>query len=205
MISKNIALVLLIAGLGGCQTKKTSNESPKDSVKTTTAPVDDSAIIEEQSVEDDKKGSLKAKATATLGTTNINIAYYSPAVRGRIIWGGLVPFDKVWVTGAHSATSIEFDQDIVIDNKIIAAGKYAFFTIPGKEEWTIILNKDWRQHLTDRYDEKEDVLRVKVKPEVEEKNQERLRYVIEKDSESEGELVMYWEKIEISLPFKTTK
>jgi hypothetical protein len=165
MISKKIVLFLLITSFGGCQSKKTSSESPKDSVKTTTALENDAAIIAEQSVEDDKKGSLKAKATATLGTTNINIAYYSPAVRGRIIWGGLVPFDKVWVTGAHSATSIEFNQDIVIDDKTIAAGKYAFFTIPGKEEWTIILNKNWRQHLTDRYDEKEDVLRVKLKPE----------------------------------------
>ncbi|MFM7428348.1 MAG: DUF2911 domain-containing protein, partial [Flammeovirgaceae bacterium] len=174
MISKKLVLVLLIASIGGCQSKKTAGESPKDSAKTTTAPEDDSAIIEEQSVEDDRKGSLKAKATATLGTTNINIAYYSPAVRGRIIWGGLVPFDKVWVTGAHSATSIEFNQDIVIESKTIAAGKYAFFTIPGKEEWTIILNKNWHQHLTDRYDEKEDVLRVNVKPEVKEKNQERL-------------------------------
>jgi hypothetical protein len=201
MISKKLVLVLLIVSIGGCQSKKTAGESPNDSVKTTTTPVDDSAIIEEQSVEDDKKGSLKAKATATLGITNINIAYYSPAVRGRIIWGGLVPFDKVWVTGAHSATSIEFNQDLVIASKTIAAGKYAFFTIPGKEEWTIILNKNWHQHLTDRYDEKEDVLRVNVKPEVKEKNQERLRYVIEKDSETQGVFVVYWEKIEISLPF----
>ena len=195
-----LSLIIICAA---CTKKRDSvNQSPKDSVKTTTAPVDDSAIIEQQSVEDDKKGSLKAKATATLGTTHINIAYYSPAVRGRIIWGGLVPFDKVWVTGAHSATSIEFNQDLVIASKTIAAGKYAFFTIPGKEEWTIILNKNWHQHLTDRYDEKEDVLRVNVKPEVKEKNQERLRYVIEKVSESDGKLVMYWEKIEVSLPFK---
>jgi hypothetical protein len=110
--------------------------------------------------------------------------------------------DKVWVTGAHSATSIEFNQDIIIENNIIAAGKYAFFTIPSREEWTIIINKNWRQHLTDRYDEKEDVLRVKVVPEVEVKSQERLRYVIEKNSEKDGEIVLTWEKLEVSLPFK---
>lgn len=114
----------------------------------------------------------------------------------------MVPFDKVWVTGAHSATSIEFNHDLVIEGKTIAAGKYAFFTIPGKEEWTLIINKNWRQHLTDQYDEKDDVVRVKVNPETEDKFQERLRYVIEKDSEQEGELVVYWEKLEISLEFK---
>ncbi|MCE2894270.1 MAG: DUF2911 domain-containing protein [Flammeovirgaceae bacterium] len=139
---------------------------------------------------------------ATLGKNEIKIAYYPRAVRGRIIWGGLVPLDKVWVTGAHSATSIEFNQDIIIENNIIAAGKYAFFTIPSREEWTIIINKNWRQHLTDRYDEKEDVLRVKVVPEVEVKSQERLRYVIEKKSEKDGEIVLTWEKLEVSLPFK---
>lgn len=122
-------------------------------------------------------------------------------MRERIIWGGLVPFDKVWVTGAHSATSIEFSKDLVIGGKLVAAGKYAFFTIPGKSEWTIIINKNWRQHLTDRYDEKEDVVRVKVKPETEDRHQERLRYAVEIDSNTEGEIVVYWEKLEISLPF----
>jgi len=123
-------------------------------------------------------------------------------VRGRIIWGGLVPFDKVWVTGAHSATSIEFSRELVINGKTIAAGKYAFFTIPSKKNWTIIINKNWRQHLTDQYDEKQDVVRITTTPEIEDKNQERLRYLIEKESDSVGEIVVYWEKIEISLPFK---
>jgi hypothetical protein len=137
-----------------------------------------------------------------MGDASIKILYYSPAVRGRIIWGGLVPRDRVWVTGAHSATSIEFSRDLVIDGKTVAAGKYAFFTIPTKKDWTIVINKNWRQHLTDQYDEKQDVIRITVAPEMEDRNQERLRYVIEKESDSEGEVVMYWEKIEISLPFR---
>jgi len=202
-MSRNyLAIAIWALFITGCQSKKTLNESPKDSVRTTLAVDDESVIIEEQYAADDKKGSVKAKAMATLGKNEIKIAYYSPAVRGRIIWGGLVPLDKVWVTGAHSATSIEFCQDIIIEDKTIPAGKYAFFTIPSREEWTIIINKNWRQHLTDRYDEKEDLLRVKVVPEVEVKSQERLRYVIEKDSEKDGEIVLAWEKLEVSLPFK---
>lgn len=185
----------------GCQQKNTSDAQANPEQKTE-APVDDSAIIPEQSTPDEKKGSIKAKALGTLGGADIKVSYYSPAVRGRIIWGGLVPYNQVWVTGAHSATSIEFTKDFEIDGKIISAGKYALFTIPGKDEWTVILNKNWRQHLADQYDEKQDVIRVTVKPEVEEKLQERLRYVIGQNSDNEGEVVVYWEKLEISLPFK---
>ena len=85
----------------------------------------------------------------------------------------------------------------------IPSGKYALFTIPGKEEWTIIINKNWEQHLADDYDQKQDVVRVKVKPEIEEVNQERLRYVIESESDNAGEINIYWEKLEISLPVTT--
>ena len=139
----------------------------------------------------------------TIGTVGIAINYYSPAVRGRVIWGGLVPFDNVWVTGAHRATSIDFDKEVVIAGVAIPSGKYALFTIPGKEEWTIIINKNWEQHLADDYDQKQDVVRVKVKPEIEEVNQERLRYVIESESDNAGEINIYWEKLEISLPVTT--
>ena len=66
--------------------------------------------------------------------------------------------------------------------------------------WTLILNKNWQQHLTDNYDPKDDVVRVQVKPETEEPHQERLRYVIETESPTSCEVVIYWEKLEISLP-----
>ena len=183
-----------------CQLKKTETQS-KDS--TTTKPVkEEGAIIGEQSEADALKGSVRARAIGTVGTTEIKIAYYSPAVRERIIWGGLVPFDKVWVTGAHSATNIEFNQTLIIGDKEVPAGKYAFFTIPGKKDWIVIINKNWRQHLTDSYDPKEDMVRVQVSPKIETKNQERLRYVIESESATQGEIVVYWEKLKISLPIR---
>jgi hypothetical protein len=185
-----------------CSSKKTAEKQLNDSTAQLQPSKKEYTVIQEQSQPDSLKGSIQAEALGSIGDAEIRVRYYSPAVRGRIIWGGLVPFDKVWVTGAHSATSIEFSRDLVIEGKTIAAGKYAFFTIPTKKDWTIIINKNWRQHLTDQYDEKQDVVRITTTPEIEDKNQERLRYLIEKESDSKGEIVVYWEKIEISLPFE---
>lgn len=160
----------------------------------------ESIVIQSQTERDTLKGSLNALATGKIGNTLVTINYYSPAVRGRVIWGGLVPFDQVWVTGAHRATSIEFDSAVEIAGKEIPAGKYALFTIPSKGDWTIIINKNWNQHLADNYNVKDDVVRLMVKPEVEEAHQERLRYVIESEGKNAGEIVIYWEKLEVSLP-----
>jgi hypothetical protein len=115
----------------------------------------------------------------------------------------LVPFDNVWVTGAHKATTIEFSEKVKISNTLIEAGKYALFTIPGKDEWVIIINRNWEQHLADDYSDKDDIVRIKVKPEVESVNQERLRYVIETESASTAEIVIYWEKLEVSIPIES--
>ena len=108
--------------------------------------------------------------------------------------------DQVWVTGAHKATTIEFEGSVKIADVEIPSGKYGLFTIPSKDEWTIIINKNWEQHLTDEYNQKDDLVRIKVKPETEDANQERLRYVIETEKGNEGEIVIYWEKLEVSLP-----
>jgi len=148
------------------------------------------------------KGSLKARAMGTIGNTGITINYYSPAVRGRMVWGGLVSLGNVWVTGAHRATNVDFDQEVIIGGVTLSPGKYALFTIHGQEEWTIIINKNWDQHLADNYNQKEDIVRVKVKPKTGEKHQERLRYVIETESNNKGEIIVYWEKIEVSLPIE---
>lgn len=194
--------ILLSIALAACTGKKenSGSEVKTDSVKTVSKPAP--VVIRKQFASDTLKGSIDAIATGKIGDADIKISYHSPAARGRIIWGGLVAYDKVWVTGAHSATSVEFGKDVLIGATTVPAGKYALFTIPGKEEWTIILNKNWQQHLTDNYDEKVDVVRLKVKPEVEENSQERLRYEIESENDEEGEIVVYWEKLEVSLPVK---
>ncbi|MFT3674377.1 MAG: DUF2911 domain-containing protein [Chitinophagaceae bacterium] len=152
--------------------------------------------------EDTLKGSPHRTAMNTIGNTHVHIEYSSPGVKGRVIWGGLVAMDKVWVAGAHHATSIRFYKEVLIDNKKIPAGTYGFFVIPGKESWTLILNTRFDQHLTDEYQEKEDVLRVQVKP-VAHVFTPRLTYSVEKTADNSGFIHFSWDSLRASLPFKT--
>ena len=199
---KQFLLTILAIGLlSNCS--NTTKDDDKNGAQVVAPLEAGTRIIAEQSTADTLKGSLKAMAMGTIGNSGITINYYSPAVRGRVIWGGLVPFDNVWVTGAHKATSMEFNQEVVIGGVTVAPGKYALFTIPGKELWTFIINKNWEQHLADDYDPKDDVVRVMVTPETEEPHQERLRYVVEEEGDEGGEVVVYWEKLEISLPVRS--
>lgn len=151
-------------------------------------------------VKDTSKKSIKSMAVAVINGDSVKINYHSPGVRKRVIWGGLVPYDEVWVTGAHDATTIEIGKPFIVGGKELPAGKYAFFTIPGKNEWLVIINKQWKQHLATEYDEKEDVVRIKVKPK---KNihTERLQYFIENSKGNNGKIAVAWEKIRIEFPF----
>lgn len=151
---------------------------------------------------DTMKSSPARTAMATIGKTHIHISYHSPGVKGRIIWGGLVPYNTVWVTGAHSATSLQINNPIEINNKKVEAGTYAIFTIPGDNEWIFILNKNYTQHLTDNYSELDDILRLPVKPAENELTQ-RLTYTVTKTGGESGNISMQWEKVKIDIPFKT--
>ena len=153
-------------------------------------------------VTDTMKSSPARTAMATVGKTHIHITYHSPGVKGRIIWGGLVPYNTVWVTGAHSATSLQINNPIEINNKKVEAGTYAIFTIPGENEWIFILNKNHTQHLTDNYSELDDILRLPVKPAENELTQ-RLTYTVTKTGNESGNISMQWEKVKIDIPFKT--
>ncbi|MBL7872149.1 MAG: DUF2911 domain-containing protein [Cyclobacteriaceae bacterium] len=188
MIARTLSILSFIV-LAACgNVKKDEAANVINEPKVTEVPTPGGIIINAQSELDTLKGSPKAYAVGKIGTATFTINYYSPATRGRMIWGGLVAYDNVWVTGAHKSTSIEFDHDIKIGETVVTAGKYAFFTIPGKSQWTIILNKNWNQHLADDYAQAEDVVRLSVVPETEEKHQERLRYVIEAEGENAGEI-----------------
>lgn len=112
----------------------------------------------------DKPSSPKAEATGTVGAAKVKVVYHQPSMRGRKIMGGLVPYGEVWRTGANDATTIEFDKAVKVEGKDLAAGKYALFTIPGENEWTIIFNKDVKQWGAYSYKQADDVLRVTVKP-----------------------------------------
>lgn len=104
-----------------------------------------------------------AKAEGKIDGISVVIDYHQPSAKGRKIMGELVPYGEVWRTGANATTSIEFSADAKVEGKAVTKGKYALFTIPGENEWTIIINKGIAWGSTS-YKEADDVLRVKVKP-----------------------------------------
>ena len=175
---------------------------------TTTEKKDQSESMEHQleesqddavdSVEKKKPASPKQDAMAMLGNNHVHIDYSSPSVRGRIIWGGLVAYNKVWSTGAHKATSMNFPEAVVINGTDIPAGKYGFFTIPSEEKWTVILNKNWDMHLADDYQDSQDIIRFEVTPEKLNEIQEALVYKVESTGDNTGSISMAWEYIKIS-------
>jgi hypothetical protein len=123
--------ITLLAMMFACQPKKENTEHQHHTAQPEQVPADTI------------KKSVPKEEHAMIGEAHITLKYYAPAVRGRQICCGLVPYGEVWVTGAHRATTFEINKDFEIDGKKIAAGKYALFTIPGQEKWTFIVNKKW--------------------------------------------------------------
>ena len=132
--------------------------------------------------------SPRAKATGKAGNATITIDYGQPSVKGRKIFGDLVPYAKVWRAGANEATVFETDSDIKVDGKALAKGKYGFFTIPGEKEWVIIFNKTPNQWGAYKYAEADDVLRVKVKPTKAPQFTERMTFTVDKS----GKVALLW-------------
>ncbi|QHI35630.1 hypothetical protein IMCC3317_09760 [Kordia antarctica] len=144
-------------------------------------------------------------AMAMIGDAHIHIDYSSPGVRSRIIFGGLLAYDMVWQAGAHNATWFETNKALTIDGKILPVGKYGFFTIPSKDEWTLIFNSNWDQHGKDEYDAKDDVLRFKVKPTISEEITEHLEYKVTKINDTEGSISLAWEKVAVKFNFQVNQ
>ena len=152
-----------------------------------------------QNKKEEVRISPKAEVMQTVGFTDVRIVYSRPGVKGRVIWGKLVPYDAVWRAGANEATKITFSTDVTIEGKKLKKGAYSFFTIPGKNEWTLIFNKVADQWGAFEYNESEDALRIKVKTE----NaiwQEWLSYTINRASINSAVIRLEWEKIKV--PFK---
>lgn len=145
----------------------------------------------------EKPASPAAVASGKINGSTISINYSSPAVKGRKIWGELVPFNKVWRAGANDATTFETDKDLVIEGKKLPAGKYSFFVLPNEKECVLIFNKEAKQWGSYKYKESEDQLRVTVKQQKASSSTERLVYTINKNS-----IVLSWEKWNIPFSVK---
>jgi hypothetical protein len=147
-----------------------------------------------------------ASASKEIGGTKINIDYSSPAVKGRKIWGSdLVPYNKVWRTGANEPTKITFSDDVMVEGKELKAGTYALFTIPAENEWTIIFNKNHQQWGAYDYSEDEDVLRVKAKPAKSKQMNERMKIDVREKGANKGEVVIAWENLEVPFTVEAKK
>jgi len=136
-------------------------------------------------------------ATGSIKSANVTIAYSSPAVKGRTIWGGLVPYDKVWRAGANEATIFATDKPLTIQGKTLPAGKYSLYAIPGEKEWKIIFNSQTGQWGINRDgsttdDASKDVLVVTAKPVKSSEMNERLVYKI-----SDKGFTLEWDNLSV--------
>jgi hypothetical protein len=145
--------------------------------------------------------SPKAFVMQTIGLKDVSISYSRPGVKGRKIWGGLVPYDKVWRAGANEATKFVFTSDVLINGKKLPAGSYSFFAIPTKNDWTLIFNKVADQWGAFEYNQAEDAMRFTVKPQQNEFT-EWLEYSlsdmnVNKDGKNSAVVNLIWEKLRV--------
>ena len=143
-----------------------------------------------------KKASPPAEVTTSINGADIKINYSQPSVKGREIWGGLVPLNKVWRTGANEATTFETSKDIKVQGKILKAGKYTLFTVPGKDEWKIIFNTKLGQWGAYDYSDKDDALVVTAKTGSSDFNE---LFTI---STNGGKITMAWDKVKVDFIVK---
>jgi hypothetical protein len=140
--------------------------------------------------------SPKSSLTQTIGLTDVTITYNRPSVRGRTIWGELVPFEQVWRTGANEATVFTVSDDVTINGEKLAKGSYSLHTIPGRDEWTLIFNKGANQWGSYAYDQAQDALRVKVKPRSG-GMVETMSFSIPNVGRDSAEVILAWDRLEV--------
>ena len=138
---------------------------------------------------DSAKASPNASVSQTIGTTQVTLTYGRPSVNERTIFGGLVPYDEVWRTGANESTAITFSDDVLIEGEEVSAGTYSLYTLPSEDSWNIIINDklSWGT----QYDMSEDVLRVEVDSEESFFVEQMLIYFEDISAES-GNMVIHW-------------
>ena len=142
-----------------------------------------------------------ASVAQTVGTTELGVSYSRPGVKGRAIWGALVPWDKPWRTGANEITQFSTTDDIVVEGQPLPAGTYGLVTIPSQDKWTIVFTRDKGLWGAFDYKPDHDQLRVTVKPQ-DAPMQERMAFTIEPTADDQADVVLAWEKLRV--PFHVT-
>ncbi len=186
-------LTMLLA----CDDSKSSAETPVD---TTAVPQEREEPPTSASPEDkSQRASLPDSLKVVVGNINLQIYYSRPSVKERKVWGELVPYGEVWRTGANEATVFQIDKDIFVEGQTLHAGKYALFTIPGEEEWTVIFSNNPDQWGAFKYTQSEDALRVQVKPKTNTEHTENLTFRVISEEKHLADILLEWEKLQIPI------
>ena len=141
-----------------------------------------------------------ATVSQRVGLTDIEITYSRPGIKGRVIFGGLVPLGELWRTGANAATKISFSTDVTLGGQAVPAGTYSLFTVPETGEWTVILNKVAEQSGTYDYDEAQDLLRVKAPVVPLSEPVESFTISVDELTGDSAVLTLAWEKTAVRVP-----
>jgi len=139
-----------------------------------------------------------AEVQAMIDSAKVAIYYSTPFVKGREIWGALVPYGKVWRTGANEATVFETSKDLSVNGQKLPLGQYGLFTIPGEKEWTFIFNSVWDQWGAFKYDPNMDVLRIIAPAEHSPVFNERMIFEI-----TGNNVILSWENLTVSFEVKS--
>lgn len=142
------------------------------------------------------RASPNASVSQTIGTTNISITYGRPSVKGREVYGGLVPYNKPWRAGANEATTIILPTDVKIEGKLLKAGTYSFYTIPGEDQWSVVISNNLAWGIP--IDRSKDVLEVQVEAE-EAPFREQLMIYFENVTDTSADVVVHW--ADLKIPF----
>lgn len=143
-----------------------------------------------------------SQITQRVGLSDVTIRFSRPGVKGRRIWGDVVPMGKIWRTGANEATTITFEEDVLVEGKPVAAGTYALFTVPGEKTWSVILNKDAKQWGAYAHKDADDVVKVDVTPRAAASPEEWMAFRFSDLSNDGATIVLSWEKIEVPFKFR---
>lgn len=143
------------------------------------------------------QASPSAKIAQKIGLTDVTVSYSRPSMKGRKIFGELVPYGSIWRTGANGATILNFSTDVMIHGNPVPQGQYSLYSVPDKNSWTIILSKNTKLWGAIGYNSEEDVLRVQVKPEKTKKKYETFEIGFDNMTDSGADLTMAWDQTSV--------
>ncbi len=190
IIGITVFMTMFSVFISGCKGESTAQEKAK-------------ADRKDEVENKENRVSPLASASGVIGGNKVTVNYSSPRVKGRVIWGGLVPYDEIWRTGANEATVVEITKDVLVEGQLLRKDVYSLFTKPTADVWTVIFNLNEKQWGAFKYDVADDALRVNLKPVMLDSLQEELKFEVLNDATADGGIIrLLWEKLQLDIHFK---